>query len=67
MMNAQKKIKIGGQIFVGFSALSLGYVALLSIVNPQATMDLVKTTLPNLSLHHQAIDWLDLSNQPLVS
>ncbi|RYF80418.1 MAG: DUF4345 domain-containing protein, partial [Chitinophagaceae bacterium] len=46
-MNAQKKIKVSSQIFIGFSAFSLGYVALLSLFSPQATMDLVATTLPN--------------------
>ena len=47
MMNAQKNVKISSQIYIGFSALSLGYVALLSLVSPQATMDLVATPLPN--------------------
>jgi len=46
-MNAQKIVKISSQIFIGFSAFSLGYVAILSILNPQSTMDLVATTLPN--------------------
>ena len=46
-MKAQKNVRIGSQIFIGISALSLGYVALLSIFNPQSTMDLVATTLPN--------------------
>ena len=46
-MNAQKIVKISSQIFIGFSALSLGYVALLSLYSPQSTMDLVATTLPN--------------------
>lgn len=46
-MNAQKIVKIGSQIFIGFSAFSLGYVALLSLFSPQSTMDLVATTLPN--------------------
>jgi len=46
-MNTQKIVKISSQIFIGFSAFSLGYVAILSILNPQSTMDLVATTLPN--------------------
>jgi len=46
-MNTQINVKVGSQIYIGFSALSLGYVALLSLYSPQATMDLVKTTLPN--------------------
>jgi hypothetical protein len=46
-MNAQKTIKISSKIFIGFSAFSLGYVALLSIWSPQSTMDLVATPLPN--------------------
>lgn len=46
-MNAQKKIKISSQIYIGFSALSLGYVAILSLISPQSTMDLVATPLPN--------------------
>jgi len=33
--------------FILFSALSLGYVALLGILNPQGVMDLVGVTLPN--------------------
>lgn len=33
--------------FLFFSALSLGYVAILAIFNPQAVMDLVGVTLPN--------------------
>lgn len=46
-MNAQNIVKISSQIFIGFSAFSLGYVALLSLFSPQSTMDLVATTLPN--------------------
>lgn len=46
-MNAQKILKISSQIFIGFSAFSLGYVALLSLFSPQSIMDLVATTLPN--------------------
>ncbi|MBS1950830.1 MAG: DUF4345 domain-containing protein [Bacteroidetes bacterium] len=46
-MNAQKSIKTSSQIYIGFCILSLGYVALLSLISPQSTMDLVATTLPN--------------------
>jgi uncharacterized membrane protein len=46
-MKAQKNVKISSQIFIGFSAFSIGYVALLSLFSPQSTMDLVATTLPN--------------------
>lgn len=46
-MNAQKNVKISSKIFIGFSALSLGYVAILSVFSPQSTMDLVATPLPN--------------------
>lgn len=46
-MKAQKIAKISSQTFIGFSALSLGYVAVLSLISPQSTMDLVATTLPN--------------------
>ncbi|MCU0358886.1 MAG: DUF4345 domain-containing protein [Cyclobacteriaceae bacterium] len=33
--------------FILFSAFSLGYVALLAIINPQSVMDLVGVKLPN--------------------
>jgi hypothetical protein len=46
-MNAQKIVRISSQLFIGISAFSLGYVALLSIFSPQSTMDLVATPLPN--------------------
>ncbi|TAG56489.1 MAG: DUF4345 domain-containing protein [Cytophagales bacterium] len=46
-MNTQKSIKLSSQIYIVFSALSLGYVALLSLFSPQTTMNLVATTLPN--------------------
>ncbi len=46
-MNAKKNVKMSSQIYIGFSAFSLGYVALLSLFSPQSTMDLVATTLPN--------------------
>lgn len=46
-MNAQRNIKIGSKIYIGFSAFSLGYVAILSLISPQSTMNLVATTLTN--------------------
>lgn len=46
-MNAQKNVKISSQVFIGFSAFSLGYVAILSLYSPQSTMDMVAMTLPN--------------------
>jgi hypothetical protein len=46
-MNVQKIAKISSQIFIGFSAFSVGYVALFALFSPQATMDLVATPLPN--------------------
>lgn len=46
-MNAQKIIKISSRVYIGFSILSLAYVSISSIWNPQATMDLVSTQLPN--------------------
>ncbi len=46
-MNAQKIVKISSKIFIGLSAFSVGYVAILSFYSPQATMDMVGTTLPN--------------------
>lgn len=46
-MNATRNVKISSQIYIGFSAISLGYVAILSLFSPQSTMALVATTLPN--------------------
>lgn len=46
-MNTQKIVKISSKSFIALSAISLGYVALLSLYNPQLTMNLVSTTLPN--------------------
>jgi len=43
----KKVIKISSQVYIGFSIFSLGYVSLLSMYSPQATMDLVATPLPN--------------------
>lgn len=46
-MKTKKFITRSSQIYIGFSIFSLGYVAILSLFNPQATMDLVATPLPN--------------------
>ena len=46
-MNTQKTILISAKIFVGFSIFSVGYVSVLSLIDPQATMDLVNTQLNN--------------------
>lgn len=46
-MDAQKNVKIASKIYIGFSAFSLGYVAILSLISPQSTMNLVATPLPN--------------------
>ncbi|TFB32125.1 DUF4345 domain-containing protein [Pedobacter alluvionis] len=46
-MNAQKIIKTCSQVYIGFSILSLAYVSISSIWNPQATMDLVSIQLSN--------------------
>lgn len=46
-MNATKIITAGSKTFIGLSVFSLGYVAFLSMVSPQSTMDLVATYLPN--------------------
>lgn len=46
-MKKSKIIIISSKLFVALSGLSLLYVSILSILNPQATMDLVNITLPN--------------------
>lgn len=46
-MNAKKITQISSQTYLVFSIVSLAYVALLSLIDPQATMNLVGTTLPN--------------------
>lgn len=46
-MNTKKVISISSKIFIGFSILSVGYVSILSLINPIATMELVNTPLPN--------------------
>ena len=46
-MKNSKIIRLSSKLFVGLSTLSLLYVSLLSIINPQATMDLVHVTLNN--------------------
>lgn len=46
-MKNQKVLTTGSRVFIGFSALSLLYVSMLSMFDPQATMDLVKVELSN--------------------
>lgn len=46
-MKTQALIKTGSKIYIAFSIFSLASVSILSIYNPQATMDLVATPLPN--------------------
>jgi hypothetical protein len=46
-MNTQKIINVSSKIFIGFSIFSLGYVSILSLASPQATMELVNTALQN--------------------
>lgn len=46
-MNFTKTVSIGSKVYIVFSILSLAYVSLLSIINPQATMDLVNVQLSN--------------------
>lgn len=40
-------IRISSQAFIVLCILSLGYVSILSLISPQATMDLVQVRLPN--------------------
>jgi hypothetical protein len=46
-MNTLRITKISSQVYVLFSIISLGYVSLLSLYNPQATMAMVDTALTN--------------------
>ena len=46
-MKTSKIITISSKLFVALSGLSLIYVSLLSLINPQATMDLVNVNLSN--------------------
>ncbi len=46
-MNAQKIIRIVSKIFISFSILSIGYVSLLSLFDPHATMAMVNLELSN--------------------
>lgn len=46
-MNKQKTIKISSQLFIGFSIFSIGYVSIVSLINPASTMDLVAISLTN--------------------
>jgi len=46
-MYTQKVIAVSSKVFLGFSIFSIGYVSILSMLNPVATMELVNTTLQN--------------------
>lgn len=46
-MKNSKTTTIIGKVFIGLCMFSLGYVSILSLISPQATMDLVGTPLPN--------------------
>ncbi|MBL0912193.1 MAG: DUF4345 domain-containing protein [Bacteroidia bacterium] len=46
-MKNQKFIRIASRVFIVFSILSLSAVSLLSLYDPQATMDLVQVQLGN--------------------
>lgn len=46
-MTKQTLVLLGSKIFVGVSALSIGYVSLLSLADPKSTMSLVSVTLDN--------------------
>lgn len=46
-MTIKTAVKIGNNLFVGISILGLASVSLLSLYNPQATMDLVHVNLAN--------------------
>lgn len=46
-MHIQKTITVSSTIFIGLSIISIGYVSVLSLLNPQATMAMVNTSLNN--------------------
>lgn len=46
-MLSSSLLKTVSRVYVGFSALALGSVALMALVNPQSVMDLAQVTLPN--------------------
>lgn len=46
-MKSNRIINVSSVVLILFSALSLLYVSVLAIMNPQAVMDLVQVTLPN--------------------
>lgn len=46
-MNTKQLASVAAKIYIGFSAFSLAYVSVLSVYDPQATMNMVATTLPN--------------------
>jgi hypothetical protein len=43
----KKAIHISSLVFTGFSILSIAYVSIVSMIDPQGTMDLVQVSLPN--------------------
>lgn len=46
-MKSNRIVSISSVVLILFSALSLLYVSVMAIVNPQAVMDLVQVSLPN--------------------
>lgn len=46
-MKSNRIVSISSVVLILFSALSLLYVSVMAIVNPQAVMDLVHVSLPN--------------------
>jgi len=46
-MKSNHIVHVASIVLILFSALSLLYVSVMAIVNPQAVMDLVQVTLPN--------------------
>lgn len=46
-MISQKAITISSKIFIGFSIVSVGYVSILSLLDPKSTMEMVNTSLNN--------------------
>ena len=43
----KKAVHISSLVFIGISILSVAYVSIISMINPQGTMDLVQVSLPN--------------------
>ena len=46
-MSVQKKLKVGGKVYISFSIISLVFVGMQSLYSPQSTMDWVGVTLDN--------------------